>query len=102
MNCSGKYSGKYSVDCGRAAARRRGATDIETICKNRVHPDDRAPLRAFLNLSILREALARGQDPSLEYRRKERDGEYHWVSSTMMPIPGRKDDVLTRCAKSAT
>lgn len=69
-------------------------TDIETICENRVHPDDRAPLRAFLNLSVLREALARGQEPSLEYRKKERDGEYHWVSSTMMPIPGRKDDVL--------
>jgi PAS domain S-box-containing protein len=51
------------------------------LSASRVHPDDMAKLDSHIN-ELLVDRHVGEVEPTIEYRTRRRDGEYHWFSDT--------------------
>ena len=70
-----------------------GFVEIEVIllAEQRIHPDDKEAFSNFFDLDLIRENLKRGIYVSkLNFRMKNREGEYDWVKVKNM-IPTKQD-----------
>lgn len=58
------------------------------VAAHQVHPEDREIFLRLYDREALGRTLREGGRSTTEYRRKNRDGEYRWVSSFLAPLPG--------------
>lgn len=63
-------------------------TDIHTMMEEGVHPDDREKYAAFYQRdNLLPIVSSKKKELTEEYRRLGVDGNFYWVSSTVIPLP---------------
>lgn len=68
--------------------------DNRRLAEKRIHPDESAAFLRFFDPALLRERLARGEQPSMEYRKRAADGAYRWLLSLVVALPSSPGKAL--------